>query len=46
MDYKAAELSHEEIERIQQLEQDLAKTASGNIVLVAYTQEQVDNADT
>jgi hypothetical protein len=42
MDYKAAELSLEEIERLKQLEQDLGE----NIVVVAYMQEQVDHADT
>jgi hypothetical protein len=42
MDYKAAELSLEEIERLKQLEQDLGE----NIVLVAYMQEQMDHADT
>jgi hypothetical protein len=46
MDYKAAELSDEEIERLKQLEKDLAKTAGENVVLIAYTQEQVDHADT
>jgi hypothetical protein len=45
MNYKAAELSDEEIERLKQLEQDLAKTAGENVVVVAYTQDQVDHAD-
>jgi hypothetical protein len=46
MDYKAAELSNDEIERLKQLEQDLAKTAGENIVVVAYTKEQEDTVDT
>ncbi|SEB86367.1 hypothetical protein [Paenibacillus sp. GP183] len=46
MDYKAAELTNEEIERLKQLEQDLAKTAGENIVVIAYTKEQADIVDT